>query len=58
MYFSPITIAVWVALTCIFIEYFKWWPDKSFGWMSYLRPLPAFAAMAVPLMFAADWCVF
>jgi len=55
-YFHPFTVAAWVAASCIFIQIMQWWPDyEQFGWLSYLKPLPAFASMAVPIMFLIDW---
>ncbi|EPQ60773.1 hypothetical protein GLOTRDRAFT_68702 [Gloeophyllum trabeum ATCC 11539] len=55
-YFHPLMIASWVAMSCIFIQVMHWWPDyDAFGWLSFLKPLPAFASMAVPFMFFIDW---
>ena len=36
----------------------SWWPVEEHGIWGYLRPLPAFAVSALPLMFAIDWYVF
>jgi GNAT superfamily N-acetyltransferase len=32
-----------------------WWPKPEHGYIGYLSPLPAFASMAVPIMFLIDW---
>lgn len=54
-YAHPITLAVWFALSSIFVEYMKWWPNPALGWIGYLKPLPGFASMAVLVMFFVDW---
>ena len=36
----------------------EWWPRAELGWLGYLKVLPAFACMAVPLMFLVDWWGF
>ncbi|KAF9481382.1 hypothetical protein BDN70DRAFT_876342 [Pholiota conissans] len=54
-YTHPVTIAIWLALSSIFIQYMNWWPSGDFGWISYLKPFPALASLAVPVMFAVDW---
>ncbi|KAK0208294.1 hypothetical protein DFS33DRAFT_1302634 [Desarmillaria ectypa] len=51
----PLTISIWVALSCIWIEYMQWWPNAYHGYLSYLKPLPAFASLAVPILALADW---
>lgn len=51
----PLTIALWLGLSSIFIEYMRWWPKNAHGLMGFLTPLPAIAAMAVPIMFLVDW---
>ena len=48
-------IAVWIALSSVFVQYMGWWPKPDTGYFGYLKPVPAFASMAVPLMFLADW---
>jgi len=55
VYFHPVTLSVWVGLSCIFIQLLGWWPKEERGVLGYVSPLPAFAAMAVPLMFLCDW---
>jgi len=55
VYFHPITIAIWFALSSIFVQYMNWWPIPALGWFGYLKPVPAFASMAVPMMFFVDW---
>ncbi|EIN13694.1 hypothetical protein PUNSTDRAFT_117396 [Punctularia strigosozonata HHB-11173 SS5] len=52
---NPLMIALWIGLSAVMIQYMGWWPQQGQGLWAYLRPLPAFAAMAVPLMFASDW---
>ncbi|KAH9946663.1 hypothetical protein B0H21DRAFT_693303 [Amylocystis lapponica] len=55
-YAHPWVLAVWVALSCIFVQLMNWWPKPEvLGFLSYLSPLPAFASVAVPLMFISDW---
>lgn len=54
---NPLMIALWIGLSAVMIQYMGWWPQQGHGYWNYLRPLPAFAAMAVPLMFASDWYV-
>jgi hypothetical protein len=56
-YTHPVTIAIWLALSSVFIQYMSWWPSNDLGWLSYLKPFPAFASLAVPIMFAVDWYV-
>ncbi|PBK77271.1 hypothetical protein ARMSODRAFT_1012447 [Armillaria solidipes] len=51
----PLTISIWAALSCIWIHYMQWWPDAHHGYVSYLRPVPAFACLAVPILALADW---
>jgi len=54
-YTHPIILAIWVALSSVFVQYMKWWPKPQARWFDYLAVLPAFAAMAVPVMFLIDW---
>jgi hypothetical protein len=56
-YVHPIFLSVWVALSSIMAQYMNWWPSYGYGALRWLAPLPAFASMAVPLMFLIDWCV-
>lgn len=35
----------------------NWWPNPEQGILGYLSPIPAFACMALPIMFATDWYV-
>lgn len=51
----PLTISLWVALSCIFVQFMQWWPDSEYGFWGYLSPLPAFGSMAIPIMFLIDW---
>jgi len=55
VYTHPIMIAAWIALSSVFVQYMGWWPKPEAGYLGYLKPVPAFASMAVPLMFLADW---
>ncbi|KAJ7254059.1 hypothetical protein B0H12DRAFT_1115722 [Mycena haematopus] len=55
VYRNPIYIAIWLGLSVAFMEYMKWYPKPQFGWLGYLQPIPAFASIFVPLMFAVDW---
>ncbi|KAF8589503.1 hypothetical protein K439DRAFT_1383386 [Ramaria rubella] len=56
-YAHPATITVWIALSSMMIQIMGWWPttDGPIGIWGVLTPLPAFAAVAVPLMFYFDW---
>ena len=51
----PVILAIWFALSSVFVQYMKWWPNPQLGWSEYLKILPGFAAMAVPVMFFVDW---
>ena len=51
----PIILAIWVALSAVMVQYLKWWPKPQTGWFEYFKVVPAFAAMAVPVMFFVDW---
>jgi len=51
----PLTLAVWIGLSCALIEYMHWRPTTTEGWSGYLAPVPIFAAMIVPLIAAIDW---
>ena len=39
----------------MFTHYMDWWPNSTYGVLSWLRLLPAFFAPAVPVMFYVDW---
>ncbi|KAH9486888.1 hypothetical protein JR316_0000953 [Psilocybe cubensis] len=54
-YAHPLTIAIWAGLSSLMIYWLKWWPADQHGWMEYLKPLPALASIAVPIMFFIDW---
>ncbi|EED77984.1 predicted protein [Postia placenta Mad-698-R] len=54
-YFHPLTLAIWIGLSCIFAQVVGWLPKPEHGYLGYLSPLPAFASMAVPIMFLCDW---
>jgi len=55
MYFHPLTLAVWIALSSMFTQYMNWWPTSEYGILSWLKVLPPFFASAVPVMFYIDW---
>ncbi|KAJ7597089.1 hypothetical protein C8J56DRAFT_919158 [Mycena floridula] len=49
-------VPLWMLLSCILIQYMQWWPtDNRYGILGYLRPLPAFAAVAAPIIALLDW---
>jgi len=55
-YLHPFTVSLWIALSCIMIQLMHWWPDfEEYGYLSYMRPIPAFGSTAVPIMFLIDW---
>jgi len=54
-YFHPLTISLWIAASCILIQFMQWWPRSEHGYWGYLSPLPALGSMAVPIMFLVDW---
>ncbi|KAF9044762.1 hypothetical protein BDZ89DRAFT_1058865 [Hymenopellis radicata] len=52
----PLTISIWVGLSCVFVQYMNWWPSQShYGWLGYLAPVPAFMALAAPILALSDW---
>ncbi|KAI0704844.1 hypothetical protein BC835DRAFT_1261925 [Cytidiella melzeri] len=55
LYFHPITLSAWFALSCMLISYVDYWPHAGWPLYTWLMPLPIFAAWAVPIMFAIDW---
>ena len=55
VYTNPLAIAIWLGLASVMIQLLGWWPGERFGWMEYLKPLPALASCAVPVMFLVDW---
>lgn len=57
VYTNPLIIAIWLALSSVMIQLLGWWPTEKHGWLEYLKPLPALASCAVPIMFLVDWCV-
>jgi hypothetical protein len=54
-YFHPVTLAIWIAISSVFAQYMNWWPNNTYGILSWLQVLPAFFAPAVPVMFYIDW---
>jgi hypothetical protein len=55
LYFHPLTLAIWIGFSSVFTQYMNWWPNSEYGFLSWLRVLPAFFASAVPIMFYIDW---
>ncbi|KAF8922495.1 hypothetical protein CPB85DRAFT_1267829 [Mucidula mucida] len=52
----PLTLSIWVGLSCVFVQYMNWWPSQSqYGWLGYLAPVPAFMALAAPILALSDW---
>jgi len=54
-YFHPLTLAVWICVSSMFAQYMNWWPNSTYGILSWFQVLPAFFAPAVPIMFYVDW---
>ncbi|EJD54051.1 hypothetical protein AURDEDRAFT_180404 [Auricularia subglabra TFB-10046 SS5] len=58
-YTHPLTLALWAGLSTAFMTAMGWWPrtDLEGIWhvLGYLRPVPAFAVVAFPIMLAIDW---
>ncbi|KAF4605266.1 hypothetical protein EYR40_004049 [Pleurotus pulmonarius] len=48
-----LALSLWVGLSSAFIQYMSWWPADTV--LSYLQPFPAFACMALPIIFYIDW---
>ncbi|KAI6162218.1 hypothetical protein EDD17DRAFT_1729142 [Pisolithus thermaeus] len=53
--FHPFTLTMWVALSCIMIQYFSWWPNPEHGFLRFFSAVPAFACWAVPILAWIDW---
>jgi len=51
----PFTLSIWVAISCVMIQFMAWWPNTQHGWIGWLSPLPAFGCWGVPILFALDW---
>ncbi|KIJ68391.1 hypothetical protein HYDPIDRAFT_165250 [Hydnomerulius pinastri MD-312] len=51
----PLTISMWVAISCIMVQLLGWWPKPEYGPLGWLSPLPAFGCWGVPFLFAIDW---
>jgi hypothetical protein len=58
VYAHPFTISAWVLLSYMIVEFASMWPTNQYGFLGYLRPVPVFAASAVPIMFLIDWYIF
>ncbi|KAJ7070980.1 hypothetical protein C8F01DRAFT_1108574 [Mycena amicta] len=54
-YMHPLFLLIWAGLSYLFVEYLNWWPDHRYGLIAYLRPIPAFASIFMPLIFIVDW---
>ena len=57
MYVNPLVLALWVVLSCVWVELASWRPDPTQGVLGYLKPVPAFGTLSIVFMFAIDWCV-
>lgn len=55
--FHPLTLSLWVGLSCIMIQLLGWWPKPEYRWLGWLLPLPAFGCWGVPILFGIDWYV-
>ncbi|CCM01947.1 uncharacterized protein FIBRA_04020 [Fibroporia radiculosa] len=55
LYFHPLSLALWIGLSCVFIQLTGMWPKPEQGFLGYASPVPGLAAIAVPLMFLCDW---
>ncbi|KAH9944427.1 uncharacterized protein BXZ73DRAFT_96916 [Epithele typhae] len=55
MYFNPLVVALWVALSSVWVQWQNWWPRPELGLFGYLTPVPAFGALSIVFMFAIDW---
>jgi len=48
-------LALWILISSVLVQVLHWWPAVEFGWLGWLRPLPAYAICSLPLMFIIDW---
>lgn len=58
VYTHPLVLLAWTLLSLAFVHFMNWWPSSYrsiSGIFRYLIPLPAFASVAVPIMFLIDW---
>ncbi|XP_006454382.1 hypothetical protein AGABI2DRAFT_197421 [Agaricus bisporus var. bisporus H97] len=58
LYTHPLVLLVWTLLSLAFVHFMNWWPSSYrsiSGIFRFLIPLPAFASVAVPIMFLIDW---
>ncbi|KAJ8596918.1 hypothetical protein M405DRAFT_780660 [Rhizopogon salebrosus TDB-379] len=53
--FHPITLSVWVALSCIMVQLLDWWPKPEYGLLGYLPALPAFGSWGAVMLYLIDW---
>ena len=57
VYAHPFTISAWLLLSWMIVEFASMWPTNQYGFLGRLRPVPIFAASAVPIMFFIDWYI-
>lgn len=55
VYTNPFLLAIWVALSCVWVQLKGWWPNPEHGMLSFLAPIPAFGSLSIAFMFAVDW---
>ncbi|KAI0078924.1 hypothetical protein K474DRAFT_1706112 [Panus rudis PR-1116 ss-1] len=56
VYSHPMIIGLWFASSYAFASSVGWWPTPGqSGFFAYLSPIPAFACMALPIMFLVEW---
>ena len=55
--FHPLTLSLWVALSCIMIQLLDWWPKPEYGLLGYFPPFPAFGCWGAVMLYLIDWYV-
>lgn len=55
VYKNRFSLALWILISSVLVQVMQWWPATEFGWLGWLRPLPAYAICSLPLMFLVDW---
>ncbi len=55
VYANPLVLALWVGLSCVFVQFMQWWPKPEQGILGFLTPIPAFGTLSIVFMFAIDW---
>ncbi|KAJ7225466.1 hypothetical protein GGX14DRAFT_420637 [Mycena pura] len=53
-YMHPLVLAIWIGLSSVFVQFMHWWPDLRYGYIAYLRPIPAFASVFMPIIYIID----